>query len=807
MSSVRRPLVALGTTAVLVVVEAIADPTGLLALVGWPGGHLEALWWQWAPYVVFVPVLLAVVWWSAVRAGARFWTMAAGATLAVLLAQAATCLAMTGNPIVAGWASGYVTAKAIPAALIVAAVTRLAGGRRTEARSPRVFPGTVWPAAVLFGAIAPLLSGLWWTGAAYTPLIPAPRSDRGAVTMLLGVAVLVVCSGLAMRWMRRRVPGMLGVWLGAVVAGGMLGLVQAVVGVFVDNGFAGDLWPLMAAYVQVADGLAFGVCVGWIPAVLAVAVDAVLARRSAVQRGIAAGRVVWTTAVVAVIALVVGLAMPGVADATAQVARESRNGGQASTSGATTGPDGTGVAIPSAFLRSDGSRIVDGHGDTVLLRGVNVNQLVDFYRPRANVPATRPLTENDFAQIAAYGFDVVRLNLSWSSLEPQRGVFSQSYLARIRQAVRWAGEHDLRVVLDMHQDAWSNEPTQPGTTCRPGTDPTWGYDGAPAWATLTDDTPRCQFTGRDISPAGDRAFQNFWFDTDGVQKQLVDTWGRIAKVFRDDPTVAGYDLINEPGFGETAPVTTSYLLGQYSSRAIDAIRAAGAPQIVFVEPSILWSGLGFDSGPEPGFTSDRNIVFSPHLSAESITMDYSLGLPTIISMKRQFTLAERVAQQYDAPLWSGEYGYWGSDDSVDSRMAAYAGLEDANALGSAYWVWKQACGDPQNGITDVSSSLVREDCSTGADVPGDAVLLGTLSRAYPRAVPGTIIHLVAEGAKLRMTGDAGGAGARCGMDVWLPGTTRPQVTTTGVTRADLVRRPGGWELTGCASGRYAVDAD
>ncbi len=96
----------------------------------------------------------------------------------------------------------------------------------------------------------------------------------------------------------------------------------------------------------------------------------------------------------------------------------------------------------------------------------------------------------------------------------------------------------------------------------------WGYDGAPAWATITDGAPRCQFQGRDISPAGNRAFQNFYFDTDGIQTALVTTWGKLAAVFRDEPTVAGYDLLNEPGFGETAPVTTSYLLGRYYDRAI-----------------------------------------------------------------------------------------------------------------------------------------------------------------------------------------------------------------------------------------------
>ena len=105
MKSVRRPAVALSATIALVVIQAIADPTGLLALVGWSGAQpdIDAGVWPLAPYAVFVPVLLAVVWWASIRAGDRFWTLTAGVVLAVLLAQAAACLVMTGNLALAVW--------------------------------------------------------------------------------------------------------------------------------------------------------------------------------------------------------------------------------------------------------------------------------------------------------------------------------------------------------------------------------------------------------------------------------------------------------------------------------------------------------------------------------------------------------------------------------------------------------------------------------------------------------------------------------------------------------------------------------
>jgi len=789
MRGLRRPIVAVVAASVLVVLQAVADPTGLLALVGWPGGGLQAgLVWPLAPYVVFVPVLLAVVWWAAVRAGERFWTMFAGVVLAVLLAQAAAAFVMVWDAATAAWAAGYVTAKALPAAAIVAAAARWLGGRSTR---PVFDRGGVWPAAIAFGALAPIAAGSWWTGAAYAPLVPTPRPDGGFVSVAVAVALMIGAAWVCLRFVRRRVPGVLGVWLGVLAGGALFGLVQALVAFVVDDGLAGDMWPLMVAYVHVADGLSFGACVGWIPALVAVVVDRVRRSRpqtegvgdAAPARRRRAGAIAVTAVVVAALVFVpVALAGGGVAEDRATAAAAA--------------------SVPEGFLRADGDRITDGEGHDVLLRGVNVNQLVDFYRPRAEVPATRPLTEDDFAGMAEYGFDVVRLGISWSTLEPSRGELDAGYLEQIDQAVGWAKDHGIRTVIDLHQDGWSNAPTAEGTVCRPGTDPMWGYDGAPGWATITDGAPRCAFTGRDISPAGDRAFQHFWFDTDGIQTALVRTWGELAGRYADEPAVAGFDLMNEPGFGETAPVTTSLLLGRYYDRAIQAIRDAGAPQIVFIEPSILWSGLGFDSGPSLAFTDDANIVFSPHLYAESITMDHSLGLPTIVGIARQLDLAARVAAEYGVPLWSGEYGYWGDEESIANRIGRYADAEDAHLLGSAYWVWKQSCGDPQNGIGEVGLGLVPEDCATGEDGPRNQPLLDTLSRAYPQASPGRLTGLEAEGATIAMTGAV--RGETCGLDVWIPGDAEPDPVTDGLTRVAVERVDGGWHVTACAEGDYAL---
>ena len=137
-------------------------------------------------------------------------------------------------------------------------------------------------------------------------------------------------------------------------------------------------------------------------------------------------------------------------------------------------PEASTEDVPAGFLRADDDVIADGRGNQVLLRGVNVNQLVDFYRPRADVEDTRPLTEDDFADIAEQGFNVVRLGLSWSALEPERGEFDQAYVDQITEAVDWAKKYGIYTVLDMHQDGWWNEGTPEGTRVPPGHRPDVG---------------------------------------------------------------------------------------------------------------------------------------------------------------------------------------------------------------------------------------------------------------------------------------------------------------------------------------------
>src|SRR6478672_9692666 len=82
------------------------------------------------------------------------------------------------------------------------------------------------------------------------------------------------------------------------------------------------------------------------------------------------------------------------------------------------------TALPRLHAeRGSDPAIVTADGRQVLLRGVNVNQLGDYWQQNASLPSTIPLTAADFAGIHSLGMNVVRLIVHWSKLEPQRGVY------------------------------------------------------------------------------------------------------------------------------------------------------------------------------------------------------------------------------------------------------------------------------------------------------------------------------------------------------------------------------------------------
>ena len=454
--------------------------------------------------------------------------------------------------------------------------------------------------------------------------------------------------------------------------------------------------------------------------------------------------------------------------------------------------------------------IFDESGARVVLSSVNVNGLGEYYQANSAFATTVPVRRADFAEIARRGFNSVRLIVSWSRLEPTRGAYDEAYVARIKKAVRQAASYGLYVVLDMHQDAWGPAvDTRPGEICPEGTEPANGWDGAPAWATITDGQSTCHNGTRELAPAVMRAWDHFYADTRGIQTHLVRTWARLAGDVARNPAVAGYDLLNEPGFG-TGAVDETKALGTFYGRAIKAIRraerrAGGFHHIAFFEPDVVWSAIGSTDVPAR-FTKDRNIVFAPHIYAEGISPN---------SIKSGFASAALRAATYGVTVWVGEWGFFSSNPADDAdKLDRYTDALDKYGYGGAWWSWKQACGDPHvihhpgDQPDSLSPSLIRYSCPSGtrASAPAPAYA-EALFRPLPRAVPGRIKLLKSDGRSgtFELVGVRDPQADRCSLRVFVPKAwAGKRVRVEGVAKLRRHRQQGNVVLGGCVADSFRL---
>jgi endoglycosylceramidase len=460
-------------------------------------------------------------------------------------------------------------------------------------------------------------------------------------------------------------------------------------------------------------------------------------------------------------------------------------------------------------VRGSQAGIYDTAGRQVLLRGTNFNHLGDYFSTDPSLPTVATLDETDWADAAAQGMNVVRLVTNWSAWEPVRDQIDLTYLARVRSAVSAANAHGIYVVIDMHQDAWSKFVFTPADeVCPAGTSHQVGWDGAPAWATMTDNYPTCTPGGRENSPAVRAAWENFYRNTAGVRDELAELWGFIATEFAEDAGVAGFDLLNEPGYGFDQNITLVGL-AQFYAAAIAEIRAAElqvnaaagpvpsrpAPgHIVFFEPTV--------NGPfvATEFSADPNLVFAPHNYGESIIGGGIPGFLDLITGALQ-----TLARAYGTTTWIGEYGTFNNDRATGTAyMSRFNRLDDRNpGAGGTWWQWEQQCGDPHN----VSYPPTAEWLASQQQNCTEAPRMNTpcTARSYPRAMPGRLSSVVAEpcGGALSVSGRTSASSTAV---LWFQSDSvvPPTVTGRNIGDSNAVQSRGGWRVTVQVSGDYQI---
>jgi hypothetical protein len=216
--------------------------------------------------------------------------------------------------------------------------------------------------------------------------------------------------------------------------------------------------------------------------------------------------------------------------------------------------------------------------------------------------------------------------MSWSAFQPERGAFEQAYVARVREAVRWAGAHGLYVVLDMHG--------APGGQTGDNIDDSWGYP--------------------------------FLFESAEAQELTVNIWRKIAARYRDEPTVIGYDLLNEPIAHYFDAAHFNPRLEPLYKRIVKGIREVDRNHVIFL------GGAQWDTNFK---------VFGPPFDDKLAYTFHKYWMEV-----KQEAVQEYVdfSQKYNVPVYMGESG-----ENKDEWVASFRGLLERNRIGWCFWPYKK----------------------------------------------------------------------------------------------------------------------
>ncbi|TXI12616.1 MAG: glycoside hydrolase family 5 protein [Rhizobium sp.] len=328
-------------------------------------------------------------------------------------------------------------------------------------------------------------------------------------------------------------------------------------------------------------------------------------------------------------------------------------------------------ARADGFVRADHRQIVDGQGHPLLLRGLGlggwmvqegymmglsnlkaqhiirdrISEIIGKKRTERFYRSWRDnaVTKDDIDTMAKWGFNSVRLPMHWNLfIEDVRGkgaasriVWNEEGFRRVDALVGWLKANHMYLILDLH--------AAPGGQ---------GHDIA-----ISDRDPQ--------KPS-------LW-DSPRDQATMIALWSEIARRYRNEKTIAGYDLLNEPNWGFQdkndkggCRETGNGPLRDIYQSTIRAIRAIDTNHMLIIEGNCWGNNY---TGILP--IDDRNTTLSFH----------KYWTPTTQESIEPFL---KLRMQYDMPLWNGESG----ENNNDWYTRAVA-LQERNGIGWSWWPLKK----------------------------------------------------------------------------------------------------------------------
>lgn len=337
------------------------------------------------------------------------------------------------------------------------------------------------------------------------------------------------------------------------------------------------------------------------------------------------------------------------------------------------------------FLRTQGARLVDSQGRTVILRGLNwFGMETETFAPHGLW--TRSM-DSMLDQMASLGYDTLRIPFSNEAWRPQsvpNGIdFSKNPdlvgkrpIEILDILVEKAGRRGIRLILDRHRPNRSSQ-------------------------------------------------SELWYTPEVSEEQWIQDWEMLARRYRGNPTVIGADLHNEPHgratWGSGDPATDWRLAAQ---RAGNRILAVNPDWLIVVEGietfqghSTWWGGnlRGVASHPVV-LNVPHRVVYSPHEYATSVhpqpwffAPNYPANLTAIWDANWGYILKQDLA-----PILLGEFGTTATSPIDQVWLAEIVDYLADHGASFTYWCWNPNSRD--------TGGLLRDDWNTIDSTKQNALL-------------------------------------------------------------------------------------
>jgi endoglucanase len=350
--------------------------------------------------------------------------------------------------------------------------------------------------------------------------------------------------------------------------------------------------------------------------------------------------------------------------------------------------NGAGLTAPADFIHADGKRLVDSHGNTFAVKGINLGNWLYpeayMFQLKSRILAPTKIIDafdrlvgpeqgerfwttfrdvyvakEDIDFLKAAGFNTVRVPMSWR-LFVERGGDGAVHLdgpgwALIDRLVQWCRDDGIRVILDMHS--------------APGGQTGHTYDDGTGYPLL------------------------FYVPQD--RRLTFALWKKFAARYRDEPAVLGYDLINEPisPFNDMAYLNPR--LDLFYHDLVGAIRSVDPNHAVLLGGAQWDTNFGIFGRP-----FDANAVytfhkfwFDPDRAAVQEYINYS--------------------NQWNVPVIMGETGEYSDAWNAKARK-----VQEQIGIGWIFWTYKKL--DSTSGVASIRKPAgwdIVADAASSEDAP------------------------------------------------------------------------------------------